>query len=576
MFVDPDGLGRLRRQYRRVTGRQESFADDVLDGQRLIVQTTLASELNVLAHALYDLAHQDRRTRDFTIGTLTHAIQEVAAALPIYRTYIDECGASDADRRAIETAFENADRRNPAAERATFGFLRRVLGSAASHARHEASGPGQARPADPRLAFTMRFQQFTGPVQAKGVEDTAFYRHNVLASLNEVGGDPSASLTTTDTFHRANAERRDRWPFSMTTTATHDTKRGEDARARLNVLSELADDWAKTVSRWARTNAALRTTVDALPAPDRNDEYLYYQALLSVWPPELATAPVPTRAPDGLSTRLSAFLTKATREAKLRTSWIAPDEAYGAAVSAFVEKTLDGPHAARFLPSFVPFARRVSRAGVVNSLAQLAIKLTAPGVPDVYQGNELWDLHLVDPDNRQPVDFEARRTALASLQPAFEVGAQQAPSTDGALARIVVELLDAWPDGRIKLWLTARLLRQRQNDPQLFLHGSYVPLHVEGPRWARVVAYARYHDARGLITIVPRLAANLVDGDHGWPITQPVWQDTVVRIPDSIAAGGLRNVITGESPAIVRSASGLTLAVGEALRTCPVAALVNA
>jgi (1->4)-alpha-D-glucan 1-alpha-D-glucosylmutase len=572
LFVDPDGLGRLRRQYRRVTGRKETFDEEVIDGKRLIMQTTLASELNVLAHALYDLAHQDRRTRDFTLGTLSHALQEVAAALPVYRTYIDQNGASESDRRAIEVAFDDADRRNPAAERATFGFLRRVLGSAAAHARHDTAPATENPSLDPRLAFTMRFQQFTGPVHAKGVEDTAFYRHNVLLSLNEVGGDPAAPVTTIDAFHRANAERRDRWPFSLTTTATHDTKRGEDARARLNVLSELADEWAKTVSRWTRTNAALRATVDALPAPDRNDEYLYYQTLLSVWPPEPANAPVPTRAPDGLSRRLVAFLMKATREAKLRTSWIAPDETYGAAVTAFVEKTLDGPHAARFLPSFVPFARRVGRAGAVNSLAQLVLKLTAPGVPDIYQGNELWDLHLVDPDNRQLVDFDARRNAILSLQPAFELGDRGA-RPDGQLAGIVSELLDDWPDGRIKLWCTARLLRHRQRDPELFLRGSYMPLHVEGPRWARVVAFARYYERRGLITIVPRLVANLA-AEHGWPTGDAVWEDTEVRIPD-LALGTLRNLITGEALSPVRADGGLILRLSDVLRTCPIGVLAH-
>lgn len=572
LFVDPDGLGRLRRQYRRVTGRQETFDEEVIDGKRLIMQTTLASELNVLAHALYDVAHQDRRTRDFTLGTLSHALQEVAAALPVYRTYIDRHGASESDRRAIEIAFDNADRRNPAAERATFGFLRRVLGSAASHPRHGVPIPSENHPLEPRLSFTMRFQQFTGPVHAKGVEDTAFYRHNVLLSLNEVGGNPAAPVTTIDAFHRANAERRDRWPFSMTTTATHDTKRGEDARARLNVLSELADEWAKTVSRWTRTNASLRSTVDGLPAPDRNDEYLYYQALLSVWPAELASAAVPMRAPDGLSTRLTAFMMKAACEAKLRTSWIAPDEAYGAAVTAFVEKTLDGPHAARFLPSFVPFARRVARAGAVNGLAQLALKLTAPGVPDVYQGNELWDLHLVDPDNRQPVDFGARRDALASLRSAFAL-ADQRPGADGELARAVGELLEAWPDGRIKLWVTTRLLRRRQADPQLFLQGSYVPLHVEGPRWPRVVAFARYYERRGIMTIVPRLVANLGAADHGWPVGDAAWEDTVIRMPDSVAMGPVRNLITGETLSAVPADGATTLRLADILRTCPIGVL---
>jgi len=575
LFVDPDGLGRLRRQYRRITGRQATFEEEVVEGKRLIMQTTLASELNVLAHSLYDLAHQDRRTRDFTLGTMSHALQEVAAALPVYRTYIDAYGASDADRRAIEVAFDHAERRNPAAERATFGFLHRVLGSAAAHARQESPVAPMDEPIDRRLAFTMRFQQFTGPVHAKGVEDTAFYRHNALLSLNEVGGDPAAPMITVDAFHRANAERRDRWPFSMTTTATHDTKRGEDARARLNVLSEVADEWAKTVSSWTRMNAGLRTTLDGVPAPDRNDEYLYYQSLLSIWPAEPPGAPIPSRAPDGVSSRLVAYLMKATREAKLRTSWIAPDDDYGAAVTAFIEKTLDGPHAARFLPAFVPFARRVARAGAVNSLAQLALKLTAPGVPDIYQGNELWDLQLVDPDNRRPVDFATRQGILGTFKEAMDLAERSEPPADGLLRAFVNDLLAAWPDGRIKLWLTARLLRLREREPRLVLHGSYVPLSVDGARSARVVAYARRYEDRVLIAIVPRLVAGMVHAEQGWPISDAVWQDTVVRLPGNLATARLRNAVTGDVPSIVAPNGEATVAVSEVLRICPVAVLIS-
>jgi (1->4)-alpha-D-glucan 1-alpha-D-glucosylmutase len=572
VFIDPDGLWRLRRHYQRFTGRQETFEDEVRDGKRLIMDTTLSSELNVLAHTLYDLAGLDRRTRDFTLGTLTHALQEVAAALPVYRTYIDARGASDADRTALAVAFDHADRRNPAAERATFEFLRGVLDAAANHARNVAEGDDRERAiADHQLTFTMRFQQFTGPVQAKGVEDTAFYRHNVLLSLNEVGGDPAAAVTTPDVFHRTNIDRRERWPFSMTTTATHDTKRGEDARARLNVLSEIADEWARTVSRLARMNAALRSPVDGDPAPDRNDEYLFYQALLSAWPSELLSAPIPARAPDGLSARMAAFVTKATREAKLHTSWIAPDDAYGDALTTFVERTLDGPHAARFLPAFVPIARRVARAGAVNSLAQIAVKFMAPGVPDVYQGNELWDLHLVDPDNRQPVDFDVRRTALASLQGSLDLAGQ--PSSASAVPVLVAELLEAWPDGRIKLWLTARALGVRRRDPELFLRGGYVPLELDGSRSGRALAFARVFERRALLTIVPRLTVPFVSADRGWPLAEAVWQETVLHIGPEVAAGRLRNLITGEVHDVHRVDGTGIVALADILRTCPVAIL---
>jgi (1->4)-alpha-D-glucan 1-alpha-D-glucosylmutase len=563
VFVDSDGLGRLRRHYARFTGRKESFAEEALVSKRLIMQTTLASELNVLAHALYDVARQDRRTRDFTLGTLGRALLEVVAAMPIYRTYIRADGPGPSDRAAINRAVAEAERRNPAAERATFRFVRQVLLTEVDDGPAAGASPWR-RDAIRRVA--MRFQQFTAPVHAKGVEDTAFYRHNVLLSLNEVGGDPAAPVLGVDGFHRFNLQRRERWPYAMTTTATHDTKRGEDARARLNVLSEISEEWIRAASRWARVNAKLRTTIDQQPAPDGNDEYLFYQALLSVWPPEPADAPVPSRAPEGLTARLTGFVLKAAREAKLHTSWIASEEAYEAALTAFVERTLDSPDAARFLPAFVPFARRVARFGAVNSLAQLVLKIAAPGVPDIYQGSELWDLHLVDPDNRQPVDFETRRTSLREFHSGSPLD-----STVSAAAK-VTQLLDSWHDGRIKLWITARALNARRDLPELFLDGDYVPLHATGAQASRIVALSRAAGGKILVAATCRLATALASGDRGWPIGE-IWQDTTVQLPSGFRSA-FRSVLTDEIVHPHVNQSGSELRVAEVFRSCPAALLI--
>jgi len=398
-----------------------------------------------------------------------------------------------------------------------------------------------------RVSFAMKFQQYTGPVQAKGVEDTTFYRYNLLASLNEVGGDPEAFGCSAADFHAANRQRREHWPNSMLASSTHDTKRGEDVRARLNVLAELPEEWGRYLSVWARINAHHRTDVDGQPAPSRNDEYLFYQTLLGAWPVSTSSE----AADEALVVRLQEYMLKAVREAKVHTSWVNQNEGYENAVAGFVERGLRGPSRRRFLATFLPFQQRIARLGMVNSLAQLVLKAASPGVPDVYQGTELWDLRLVDPDNRRPVDYTVRAQMLAALEPALQSAAGRAEA--------VRQMLEQWQDGRIKLFVTALLLRLRRRLAALFLEGDYEPIESRGERAEHVVAFARRHGDATVIAVVPRLVTALTALDRPVPLGEAAWGDTALVLPDDLAARRYQNVVTAEAVVAGRPA-GLPLA----------------
>jgi (1->4)-alpha-D-glucan 1-alpha-D-glucosylmutase len=557
LFIDRERAARLRRVYVQVTDRREPFTDIAYEGKRLIERTALASELNVLAHALNQLSERERACRDFTLNTLRKALAEVVANCPVYRTYVRAGSIAPADRDAIALAIARSRHRTPAFEASIFDFVAGAL---------LPEGPA-GQPGSGRLTFAMKFQQYTAPVQAKGIEDTALYRYHLLVALNEVGGDPPRFGRSPDEFHDANQLRLSRWPLSMTATATHDTKRGEDARGRIAVISEIVDDWRREVSQWLRLNAAHRTVVDSEPAPDRNDEYLFYQALAGAWPAEPASAPLPAAAPPEFIERAAAFMRKATKEAKVHTSWINPNAAYDDAVARYVQRTLGGKRAPRFLAAFVPFARRLARLGLVNSLAQLTLKIASPGVPDFYQGTELWDLSFVDPDNRRPVDYATRAAALQEAEP-WLAGIDR-----GESARTYVgELLERWTDGRLKLFLTAAGLRARRAAPELFLDGEYLPLDAEGPGSRHLVAFARRLGPAVSLAIVPRLTARFESGGTG-PVGEQAWSTTRLPLPDALGAPTWRNLFTGEAVAAAASAAGATLALRDVLATCPVALL---
>jgi (1->4)-alpha-D-glucan 1-alpha-D-glucosylmutase len=387
LYVDPAGQRALHAFYRRFTRREGSFEQVVYDSKKVVLESTLASELNLLAHDLNRLSEGDRRTRDFTLNSLRDMLAEVIACFPVYRTYIDRERHRPEDRAVVERAVTAARWRNPAMDSSIFDFFTAVMFD-----EMPSDLPGRERTA--RRDFAMKLQQYTGPAQAKGVEDTAFYRHVVLVSRNEVGGSPDRPVRTPAAFHDLAAARRARWPHGMLATDTHDTKRGEDVRARLNVLSECHGSWTKEVARWARINAVNRTRVAGERAPDRGDEYLFYQTLIGVWP----FGDVDRRA---LVDRLKTYMRKAIREAKLHTSWIHENQEYERAVDDFIDRALLGPTAPAFLERFLPLQARVAACGAVNALSQLLLKLVVPGVPDIYQGTELWTLTLVDPDNRR-------------------------------------------------------------------------------------------------------------------------------------------------------------------------------
>lgn len=562
LFVDPLNHKALQRICARFSGHQTPYAEVVYEGKKLITWTALASELNVLAHALNNISEGDRRLRDFTRNSLREALREFVAGFPVYRTYINAAGAAEADRRLIDIALTRARWRNPAMEPSVLNFVRDVL---------LPSPDGQLQPDDcrRRLEFAMKFQQYTGPVQAKGVEDTTFYRYNVLLSLNEVGGDPQRGGGTPTQFHEANRKRREHWPHAMLATATHDTKRGEDGRARLNVLSEIPQEWRRALSRWSRLLASLRTRVNGAPAPDRNDEYLFYQTLLGAWPAEPAGTSHAT-APPELVRRVRDYLTKAIKEAKVHTSWINPNEDYDNAMVKFVERALTGPRAARFLGDFLPFQQRLARLGMINSLSQVVLKTVSPGVPDFYQGTELWDFSLVDPDNRRPVDYELRKHYLHELDPFLDPAAGHA-EFDRSVA--VTNWLEHWDDGRIKLFVTTTGLRLRQRLPLVFLDGNYQPLIPQGDYADHVVALARRYKGEGIIAVVPRLVSRLLTPAQLLPVGPDIWQSTWLPIPPEWQTASFSNLLTGERirPLLQEGQPGL--AVAEALRTCPVALL---
>ncbi len=565
IFVDPKGARRLDQTYQQLTGLAAPFADVVHAARRLVTETTMAGEVSVLGRRLARLAGERRESRDFTGRSLTEGLREILACFPVYRTYIGDDGpaASPPDRAHVANAVAEAKRRSPTTNPSIFDFVADLL----------------CRAGD--LDFVRRFQQLTGPVTAKGVEDTAFYRYLRLISLNEVGGAPGRVGTPLEEFHRLNAERAARWPHAMSATSTHDTKRGEDVRARINVLSEIPHEWRTRVRLWHRLNRRHRTVVDGQPAPDPNEEYLLYQTLLGAWP--AGDSDEATRG--AFVGRVQQYAFKAIREAKVHASWVHPNPAYEAAVARFVAailapsapsggargplRRLLGAIAAApgdnpFLADFRPFQARIADAGVYNSLAQTLLKLAAPGVPDIYQGAEEWDLSLVDPDNRRPPDYARLATDLRGIRARLE-----APDAD--LAALAASLLATKEDGRVKLYLIHRALDCRRRRAALFAEGAYVPLEGRGLRGEHVVAFGRAFGDDVAIAVAPRFLARLHLAAP--PLGASVWAATWLPLPTAWASRVFRNALTGEDvvPSTREGQAGLPL--DAALAVLPVALL---
>ena len=562
LWVNEPNLHEIDQIYLHFRERRKPDRDAVYHAKKLITASSMASELNVLAHGLNLLSEENRRSRDFTLDGLQEALREVVACFPVYRTYISAQGFSTTDEMAIDEAIGQARRRNPSIDYTIFEFIR-------SHICPVRQPEESEEDFADRLRFAMKFQQYTSPVQAKGMEDTVFYRYSPLASLNEVGTGTGRRATTPQEFHDANIHRMERWPNAMLTTSTHDTKRGEDARMRIHVLTELPEEWKSKLLQWSHVNEGTKTLVNGHPAPDRGDEYLYYQTLLGMWPP-LQKAP-----DDETVNRMQAFMGKALREAKVHTSWINPSNEYDAAVEKFVQQTLCGRSSAEFLASFVPFAERIANLAAWESVSQVALKLMSPGVIDTYQGGELWDLSLVDPDNRRRVDYETRRQRLHALtkdvfdtQLSFEQRSQA-----------VASICQSWWSGDVKMLYVAQGLRLREKEPDLLLRGSYHPMSAEGPNSDHIIAFAREYHGKILLTVATRWFASLLPTPAALIDLKKSFQQTFVETPKIKENTGMSmkfaNVLTGENvdAAVVNGA--VRLNVGESLGNLPAVWLIG-
>jgi len=526
LFVDPSAAGRLERTWRTFSGESYDFEEAAYLGKHAIMRSALASELTVLATELLRIARADRRTRDYTFNTLRRALAEVAACMPVYRTYIAG-RPSPQDRRYVDWAVARATRRGRAGDTTIFGFVRQaLLGRALTGAPR--SLHAQA------LVFAMKFQQFTSPVTAKGVEDTAHYLYNRLVSLNEVGSDPESFGFSPSAFHGASADRAAHWPHTMLATSTHDNKRSEDVRLRIDVISEMPAAWRLLLRRWKSLNRAGRKTREGRPAPSRNDEYLLYQTLLGTFPPgELDDA-----ALEDYCGRIERYMVKAAREAKDRTSWISPNEDYEQALTGFVRALLGRAQHNPFLEDLRVQAATAAWFGALNSLSMVLVKYGSPGVPDLYQGNELIDYSLVDPDNRRPVDYVLRRRLLEEVRDM----AQRPGFAPAAHA-----LAEHPYDGRAKLLVAWRLLDLRRELPALFADGSYEALETVGARAAHVLAFARRHEEGTLVVIAGRLFARLMGDPGALPVGAQVWHDTHVERSGLAEGTRLENLLTGET-----------------------------
>ncbi len=515
LLVDPAAETPITKTFHRFIGHSMPFGHLLYAKKLLVMKLALANDVDVLGNMLDRLSEQNRWYRDFTLEALSRAVREIIACFPVYRTYLEPGQpVSEEDRQIIERAIAAAKRRNPAMEESIFNFLRDVLLfrfppnlDAAGRAAH--------------THFVLKFQQTTGPVMAKGAEDTVFYIYNRLTALNEVGGEPQQFGLSVDAFHDRNLDRQRNWPAALLATSTHDTKRSEDVRARIVAISEIPEVWRRSLQRWHTANHRWKRVVNDLEAPDANEEYLLYQTLLGTWPIEANGEPEPAATPEYIA-RVQAYMAKALHEAKVNTSWIQPNEEWDAAVHEFVAKILDCSPRNKFLPSFLPVAQEIARLGAINSLTQTLLKLTSPGVPDIYQGNEIWDYSLVDPDNRRPVDYNMRREMLELLSSA----------NPG-------DLMETWPDGQIKMFLTQRVLRFRCENTDLFLRGEYLPLSASGMFAECCVSFLRRAKDQWVLLIAPRLSSRV-----GFPPIGESWKDTAIELPGKLSLRNAHDLFT--------------------------------
>jgi (1->4)-alpha-D-glucan 1-alpha-D-glucosylmutase len=548
LFVDSKGAGALDKIYSRFTGSQAAFGDVVYEKKRQVIKELFPGEMHTLGQYLTDLAHQKEGTSKLSAKELTEALSEVTACLPVYRTYTRTLEVSPRDRLYLKRAVAEAKRRHQKIDTVAIDLLERIL-------TLDFPDYLTAEQKETWLHFVLRWQQLAGAIMAKGFEDTALYCYSRLLSLNEVGGDPSASGLSPDDFHRLNLTRLKRWPHTINTTSTHDTKRSQDVRARINVLFEIPEEWEGHLIQWRHWNEPKKSKVNGILVPEPDIEMLIYQTLVGAWPLDEEEVPE-------FKERLKAYLVKAVREAKVYTNWLSPNLDYESALVMFLESILENFRGNRFLRDLLPFAQKIAYYGMLNSLTQVLLKTTCPGVPDFYQGAELWDFSLTDPDNRRPVNFAKRKKLLADL---IRKEAQGQKS-------LAQEVLSSWQDGQVKLYVTCKALNARSAGKDIFRDGQYVPLRVAGHKQGHVVSFARRRDRTWVLVAVPRLLTKLVVPGT-LPLGKQVWGDDRLLLPEE-APESWRNVFTGESLK-VSTAEKRGLPLSDMLSIFPVALLVS-
>jgi (1->4)-alpha-D-glucan 1-alpha-D-glucosylmutase len=542
LLVDSSAEEAITKTFHRFIGHSVPFGHLLYAKKLQVMKLALANDVDVLGNMLDRLSERNRWYRDFTLEALSRTVRETIACFPVYRTYLAPGRpVSEEDRQIIERAVSGAKRRNPAMDESIFNFLRDVL---LFRFGPNLDGAGRAA----HTHFVLKFQQTTAPVTAKGLEDTVLYIYNRLTALNEVGGEPQQFGLSIEAFHERNLDRQRNWPATLLATSTHDTKRSEDVRARILAISELPELWRSSLQRWRAANRRWKRTINDLEAPDANEEYLLYQTLLGTWPMQANGEPEAAATPDYIE-RIEAYMAKALHEAKINTSWIQPNEEWDAAMRDFVAKILDPSPRNKFLPIFLPVAQEIARLGAINSLTQTLLKLTSSGVPDIYQGNEIWDHSLVDPDNRRPVDYNRRREMLEALSTA----------TPG-------ELMQSWPDGRIKLFLTRRVLQLRHEHADLFRRSEYLPLKLSGTFAECCVSFARRRTDKWIVVIAPRLSSRV-----GFPPVGAPWKDTAIEFPRTLSLAQAHDLFTCQ-PLPVRDRE---LKVADALSILPFAVITN-
>ena len=548
LFVDISNADELDRIYHNFSDLDVPYSDLPYQKKKQVMENLLAVEMYSLGRQLALLAEQDRYARELPRSCLTAALIETTACFPIYRTYIRGMQPGKMEKEYIVKAIDDAEKRNPTLGRACFEFLRQVLllqfGPLVLPEQREA-----------RLNFVMRWQQVTGPITAKAFEDSLLYVYNRLVSLNEVGGEPNVAGCSVAEFHRFGLERQKSWPHTLNATTTHDTKRAEDVRARINVLSEIPSDWEERLHRWHELNQMHLTPANGRIVPTANEEILLYQTMLGAWP-------LDDRELAGFASRLESYMIKAIREAMVHTKWTVPNVAHEDAVKRFIAAILQPTAGNHFLHDFLEFFPKVAFFGALNGLAQTLIKITFPGVPDIYQGSDLWDFRLVDPDNRTPVDFSHRIDLLENLRDSRAEGSD-----------VISGLLDRWCDGRIKLYVLSRALCFRKSRAELYSEGSYQGLKITGPLADHVCAFARRRGDSWAITVVPRLASRLTPTGT-FPLGE-VWRDTAIQVPRN-APLDWRNIYDGRTITRQTGRPTGTLLLREVLQNFPLALLEGA